>query len=63
MELHSAEDEIKCKSSCTIYVVLIIIAFIVFIGIGSYFFYYKYINHSKKTLSTYDYICQATTNY
>ena len=63
MEFHSTEDENKCKSSCRIYVVLIMIAFIVSIGIGSYFFYHKYINHSKKTLSTYDYICQATTNY
>ena len=27
MELHSTEDENKCKSSCTIYVALIVIIF------------------------------------
>ena len=38
----------QCKSSCTIYVVLIAIAFTISIGIGTYFIYYKYINHDKK---------------
>ena len=40
-----------CKSSCTIYVVLIAIVFTISIGIGTYFLYYKYINHHKKTSS------------
>ena len=34
----------KCKSSCTIYVVLIVIVFTICIGIGNYFAY-KYMNH------------------
>ena len=34
-----------CKSSCTIYVVLIAIVFTISIGIGTYFIYCKYINH------------------
>ena len=38
----------ECKSSCTIYVVLIAIVFTICIGIGTYFIYYKYINHDKK---------------
>ena len=49
-ECNSVDDENKCKSSCTIYVVLIGIIFTTFIGIGTYFIYYKYINHDKKLL-------------
>ena len=44
------EDENNCKSSCTIYVVLIAIVFTTCIGIGTYFVYYKYMNHDKKLL-------------
>ena len=62
IELDSTEDENKCKSSCTIYVVLIMIIFTICIGIGTYFIYYKYINHYKKPASKYDYIYQAS-NY
>ena len=51
-----------CKSSCTIYVVLIAIVFTISIGIGTYFVYYKYMNHDKKTGSKYDYVYQ-TSNY
>ena len=42
------ECENECKSSCTIYVVLIAIVFTISIRIGSYFIYYKYMNHNKK---------------
>ena len=52
----------ECKSSCTIYVVLIAIVFTISIGIGTYFIYYKYMNHDKKTASKYDYVYQAS-NY
>ena len=45
-----AEDENKCKSSCTICVVLIAIIFTICIGIGTYFIYYKYMNCDKKKL-------------
>ena len=45
MELHSTEDENECKSWCTIYVVLIVIVFTICNGIGTYFVYYKYMNH------------------
>ena len=38
------ERENECKSSCTIYVVLIAIVFTISIGIGTYFAY-KYLNH------------------
>ena len=40
----------ECKSSCTIYVVLIAIVFTIRIGNGTYFLYYKYMNHNKKLL-------------
>ena len=52
----------KCKSSCTIYVVLIAIVFIISIGIGTYFIYYKYMNHYKKTVTKYDYVCQTSNS-
>ena len=56
-----AEDQKKCKSSCTIYVVLISIIFIILIGIGTYFIYYKYMNHDEKSAPRYDYVYQATS--
>ena len=37
-----------CKSSCRIYVVLIVIVFTISIGIGTSFIYYKYIIHDKR---------------
>ena len=48
--------ENKCKYSCTTYVVIIAIVFTICIriGIGTYFAYYKYMNHDKKTASKYD---------
>ena len=46
-----AEVENKCKSLCTVYVLLIAIIFIICIGIGTYFIYYKHINHDKKNCS------------
>ena len=39
------ERKNDCKSSCTIYVALIAIAFTISIGIATYFIYYKYMNH------------------
>ena len=53
------ERENDCQSSCTIYVVLIAIVSRISIGIGTYFIYYKYMNHGKKTASKYDYVYQA----
>ena len=49
----------KCKSSFTIYVVLIANIFTICIGIGTYYVYYKYMNHSKKTALKYDYVYKA----
>ena len=49
-ECNSAEHKNKCRSSCTIYVVLIVIGFTICIGIGIYFIYYKYMNHDNKKL-------------
>ena len=52
----------ECKSSCTIYVVLIAIVFTINIGTGTYFIYYKYTNHDKKNASKYNYVYQ-TSNF
>ena len=60
--MESIENENKCKCSCTIYVVLIVIVFTIYIGIGTYFSYYKYMNHDNKTASKFDYVFQAS-NY
>ena len=43
-ECNSAEHKNKWNSSCTIYVVLIMIVLTICIGIGTYFAY-KYMNH------------------
>ena len=42
------ERKNDCKSSCTVYVVLIAIMFTISIETGTYFIYYKYMNHNKK---------------
>ena len=39
------ERKNECKSSYTIYVVIIAIVFAICIGICTYFVYYKYMNH------------------
>ena len=57
-----SEGRNECKSSCTIYVVLIAIVFTISIGIDTYFIYYKFMNHDKKTASKYDCVYQ-TSNY
>ena len=50
-----------CKCSCVIFVVLIAIIFATRIGIGTYFVYYKYMNHTKENVSRYDYVYEATS--
>ena len=41
-----AEDKNKHKcSSCTLYILLFSILFTINVGIGTYFVYYKYMNH------------------
>ena len=49
-KIASAEHENVCKFFCTIYVLLFSIIFIIIVGIGAYFAYYKYMNHDKKLL-------------
>ena len=44
------ENSYKC-SSCTVYIVLFSIFFIINVGIGTYFFYYKYVNRNKRNVS------------
>ena len=49
----------KCKrNSCILYIVLFSIFFTINIGITTYFFYYKYINHNEENISVYDYVYQ-----
>ena len=54
-----SEHENKC-SSCTVYIVLFSIFFIISIGIGIYFVYYKYMNRNENNVSKYDYVYQTT---
>ena len=49
-------------SPCTLYILLFSIIFTINIGIATYFVYYKYMNHNKKTAPRYNYVYQAT-NY
>ena len=41
------ENSYKCNS-CTVYIALFSIFFIISVGIGAYFVYYKYMNRNKK---------------
>ena len=41
------KSEGKC-SSCILYIVLFSIFFTIYIGITTYFVYYKYVNHNEK---------------
>ena len=46
------ENSYKCNS-CTVYIVLFSLLFIINVGIGAYFVYYKYVNRNKKNVSKY----------
>ena len=49
-DIIAAEDQNKHKcSSCTLYMVLFSTIFTINVGIGTYFVYYKHMNHVKKT--------------
>ena len=61
-EITSFEHKNNCKYSYTIYIILIVIIFTVYIGTGTYCAYCKYMNYSKKTVPKYDYVYQAS-NY
>ena len=56
-----AEDENNYKQKfCRLYIVLSIL-FIINVGIGAYFVYYKYMNlHKKNASKYYDYVYQTT---
>ena len=57
------EHENVCKcSSCKLYITLFSLIVTITIAIGTYFVYYKYMNHAKENVSRYDYVYQAT-NY
>ena len=47
---HEYKYENQCKSSCTLYIVLFSIIFIIDISIGPFFVYYKYVNQVKEQL-------------
>ena len=55
------EHENDCVCFYTIFVIFAVIALTISIGIGVYFAY-KYMNHSEKTASKYDYVYEAS-NY
>ena len=45
------EYEKECKSSWTLYIVLLSMIFTINIGVATYFVYYKYMNHGEKTVA------------
>ena len=51
------DEEVKIidnkNNSCIVYIVLFSIFFIINVGIGAYFAYYKYRNRNKKIVSKY----------
>ena len=54
-----SESKTKCNS-CIFYIVLYSIFFIINVGIGAYFVYYKYMNRNKDNVSKYyDYVYQT----
>ena len=56
-----AENENNYKhNSYRLYIVLLSIFFIINVGIGAYFVYYKYMNSNKENVSRYDYVYQTT---
>ena len=56
-----AENENNYKHNSRILcIVLFSIFFIINVGIGAYFAYYKYRNREKKNVSRYDYVYQTT---
>ena len=46
----------------TVFIVLGVLVLIIYIGISTYFVYYKYMNRIKENVSVYDYVYHAT-NY
>ena len=59
-------DEVKISSesknkfnSCILYIALFSIFFIINVGIGAYFVYYKYMNRNKENVWVYDYVYQG----
>ena len=57
----SADHENVCKSSWTIYVVLIAVIFTINVGIGTCFVYCRYMNHNKETAPRHGYLYQTTS--
>ena len=61
----SAKNKHKC-SSCTVYRVFFWIFFILFIinvGTGIYFTYYKYLSRNKENVPKYDYIHETAIHW
>ena len=57
---HENKYENECKYSCKLYTVLFSITFTINIGIGTFFVYYKYMNHDKNTVVKEGSILQTT---
>ena len=60
------DEEVKIVSennnklnSCIFYIILFSILFMINVGIGAYFVYYKYMNRNKQNLSIDHYVSQA----
>ena len=63
MKKLTERDLFKHKNECvcyyTVFLVLAVIFLTIYIGISSYFVYYKYMNCNKENVSIYDYVYHA----
>ena len=54
---HTENENSYKHNSCTVYIVLFSIFFIINVRIDTYFVYYEYMNHNKRDVSKcYDYV-------
>ena len=58
-EIALFEHKNECACYYTVFIVLSIIVLTIYIGVSTYFVYYKYMNRNKENVSIYDYVYHA----
>ena len=58
-KIDSFEHKNECTCYYTVFIVLSVIVLTIYIEIGAYFLYYKYMNYNKENVSVYDYVYHA----
>ena len=59
IEVGLFEHKNECVCYYTVFIVLAVIVLTIWIRIGTYFVYYKYMNRNKENVSVYDYVYHA----